>query len=151
MENHLSNNEDEDNRRNGKSAKTLRTSSGSFELLTPRDREGSFEPQIVKKRQTSLHPELEIKILSMFASGMGYKDITSYVEDIYDHKISAAEISSITDKLLPVINEWRSRPLQAVYPIVFMDGMFFKIKEDGRCIIPNSITNRTNKKHYKLV
>ena len=135
MENHLSNNEgEEDNRRNGKSSKTLRTSSGSFELLTPRDREGSFEPQIVKKRQTSLHPELETKILSMFGSGMGYKDITSHVEDIYDHKISAAEISSITDKLLPVINEWRGRPLQGVYPIVFMDGMFFKVKEEGRCV-----------------
>ncbi len=105
-----------------------------FELLTPRDREGSFEPQIVKKRQTSLHPELETKILSTFASGMSYRDIASHVEEIYDHKISAAEISSITDKLLPIINEWRSRPLQSVYPIVFMDGMFFKVKEDGHCV-----------------
>ncbi|GFR09558.1 mutator family transposase [Trichonephila clavata] len=126
MESHLSNNRNEENnRRNGKNSKTLRTSSGSFELLTPRDREGSFEPQIVKKRQTNLHPELETKILSTFASGMGYRDIVSHVEEIYDHKISAAEISSITDKLLPVINEWRSPPLQSVYPIVFMDGMFF--------------------------
>ncbi|RDD33723.1 Transposase [Wolbachia endosymbiont of Cylisticus convexus] len=65
---------------------------------------------------------------------MGYRDIASHVEEIYDHKISAAEISSITDKLLPVINEWRGRPLQSVYPIVFMDGMFFKVKEDGHCI-----------------
>ena len=135
IENHLSNNRNEENnRRNGKNSKTLRTSSGSFELLTPRDREGSFEPQIVKKRQTSLHPELETKVLSMFGSGMGYRDIESYIEEIYDHKISAAEISSITDKLLPVINEWRSRTLQAVYPIVFMDGMFFKAKEDGCCV-----------------
>ncbi|APR98545.1 IS256 family transposase [Wolbachia endosymbiont of Folsomia candida] len=133
MENHLSNDEEE-NRRNGKSSKTLRTSSGSFELLTPRDREGNFEPQIVKKRQTSLDPELETKILSMFASGMGYRDITSHVEEMYDHKISTAEISNITDKLLPVINEWRSRPLQSIYPIVFMDRMFFKVKEDGRCV-----------------
>ncbi len=88
----------------------------------------------VKKRQTSLHPELETKVLNMFASGVGYRDIASYVEEIYDHKISAAEISGITDKLLPIINEWRSRPLQSVYPIVFMDGMFFKVKEDGRCV-----------------
>ncbi len=120
IENHLSAESEENNRRNGRNAKTLRTSAGSFELLTPRDREGSFEPQIVKKRQTNLHPELETKILSTFASGMGYRDIVSHVEEIYDHKISAAEISSITDKLLPVINEWRSRPLQSVYPIVFM-------------------------------
>ncbi|WP_264375829.1 IS256 family transposase [Wolbachia endosymbiont (group B) of Sphaerophoria taeniata] len=134
IENHLSSEDEENNRRNGRNSKTLNTSSGSFELFTPRDRNGSFEPQAVKKRQTNLHPELEKKILSMFASGMGYKDIASHVEEIYDHKISAAEISSITDKLLPVINEWRSRPLQSVYPIVFMDGMFFKVKEDGRCV-----------------
>ncbi|GFQ72501.1 probable transposase for insertion sequence element ISRM3-like [Trichonephila clavata] len=134
IENHLLAESEENNRRNGRNGKTLRTSAGSFELLTPRDREGSFEPQIVKKRQTNLHPELETKILSTFASGMGYRDIASHVEEIYDHKISAAEISSITDKLLPIINEWRSRPLQSVYPIVFMDGMFFKVKEDGHCV-----------------
>ncbi len=126
IENHLLAESEENNRRNGRNGKTLRTSAGSFELLTPRDREGSFEPQIVKKRQTT---ELETKILSTFASGMSYRDIASHVEEIYDHKISAAEISSITDKLLPIINEWRSRPLQSVYPIVFMDGMFFKVKE----------------------
>ncbi len=71
IENHLSAKSEENNRRNGRNAKTLRTSA---ELLTPRDREGSFEPQIVKKRQTNLHPELETKILSTFASGMGYRD-----------------------------------------------------------------------------
>lgn len=112
----------------------MRISSGSFELLTPRDRAGIFDPQIVKKRQTSLHPELETKILSMFSSGMSYKCIAAHVEEMYDHKISAAEISSITDTLLPVINEWRNRPIQSVYPIVCMDGMFFKVKEDGRCV-----------------
>lgn len=117
IESHMSAKSEENNRRNGRNAKTLRTSGGSFELLTPRDREGSFEPQIARKRQTI---ELEAKVLSTYASGMGYRDIASHVEEIYDHKISAAEISSITDKLLPVINEWRSRPLQSVYPIVFM-------------------------------
>ncbi len=105
IEHHLSTESEENNRRNGRNGKTLKTSAGSFELLTPRDREGSFEPQIVKKRQTSLHPELETKVLNMFASGVGYRDIASYVEEIYDHKISAAEISGITDKLLPIINE----------------------------------------------
>nr|CAH7764494.1 unnamed protein product [Callosobruchus chinensis] len=134
IEHHLSAGSEENNRRNGRNGKTLKTSAGSFELLTPRDREGSFEPQIVKKRQTSLHPELEAKVLSTYASGMGYRDIASHVEEMYDHKISAAEISNITDKLLPLINEWRSRPLQSVYPIVFMDGMFFKVKEDGHCV-----------------
>jgi transposase-like protein len=74
----LSAESEENNRRNGRNSKTLGTSAGSFELLTPRDREGSFEPQIVKKRQTSLHPELEAKVLSMFASGVGYNDIVSH-------------------------------------------------------------------------
>ncbi|AXI24031.1 Mutator family [Cardinium endosymbiont of Sogatella furcifera] len=134
MAHHLSNASAVHNRRNGKSCKTLRTSSGSFDLLTPRDRVGSFDPQIVKKRQTSLHPELETKILRMFSSGMSYKSIAAHIEEIYDHKVSAAEISAITDSLLPVINEWRNRPLQSVYPIVFMDGMFFKVKEDGKCV-----------------
>lgn len=134
MTHHLSSERAVTNRRNGKSCKTLRTSSGSFDLVTPRDRTGSFDPQIVKKRQTSLHPELETKILSMFSSGMSYKSIATHIEEIYDHKISAAEISAITDSLLPVINEWRNRPLQSVYPIVFMDGMFFKVKEDGKCV-----------------
>ena len=134
MAHHLSNDSTENNRRNGKSSTTLRTSSGSFDLVTPRDRTGSFDPQIVKKRQTSLHPELETKILSMFSSGMSYKSIAAHIEEIYDHKVSAAEISSITDSLLPVINEWRNRPLESVYPIVFMDGMFFKVKEDGKCV-----------------
>ena len=134
IENHLSAESVENNRRNGRNAKTLRTSAGSFELLTPRDREGSFEPHIIKQRHTSLHSELEAKVLSTFASGMGYKDISSHVGEIYDHKISAAEVSSVTDKLLPVINEWRSRTLQSVYPILFMDGMFFKVREDGHCI-----------------
>lgn len=90
IENHLSSEDEENNRRNGRNSKTLNTSSGSFELFTPRDRNGSFEPQAVKKRQTNLHPELEKKILSMFASGMGYKDISSHIEDFYDHKISEA-------------------------------------------------------------
>lgn len=68
--------------------------------------------------------------------------IASHVEEVYDHKISAAEISSITDKLLPIINEWRSRLLQSVYPIVFMDGMFFKVKEDGHCVSKYMIRHR---------
>ena len=65
---------------------------------------------------------------------MSYNDISDHIEDIYDHKISAATISSITDKLLPAINEWRSRPLQSIYPIIFMDGIFFKLREEGSCV-----------------
>ena len=132
MENHLSNNSEENNRRNGRNSKTLHTSSGSFELFTPRDRNGSFEPQVVKKRQTNLHPELETKILSTFANGMSHKEIALHVEEMYNHKIPAAEASSIADKLLPVINEWHNRPLQSVYPIIFIDRVFFTVKEQER-------------------
>lgn len=79
MAHHLSNDSTENNRRNGKSSKTLRTSFGSFDLVTPRDRTGSFDPQIVKKCQTSLHPELETNILRMFSSGMSYKPIAAHI------------------------------------------------------------------------
>jgi putative transposase len=127
------------NRRNGKSYKTVQTESGRFELETPRDRECSFEPQVVKKRQTLVHPSLEAKVLGLFGAGMSHQDIGSHIKELYDTDISPASISAITDKLLPVINEWRGRPLQKVYPIVFLDAMFFKVKgEDGhydtRCL-----------------
>lgn len=143
LEGHLaesaSHSEGSNNRKNGKSQKTVKTDSGTFLLETPRDREGSFEPQIVKKRQTVIHPSLEPKILSLFGAGMSHQDISSHIKELYDMDISSASISAITDKLLPVINEWRSRPLQNVYPIVFLDAMFFKVKgEDGhyasRCL-----------------
>lgn len=122
------------NRRNGKMSKTVRSSVGAFELETPRDREGSFDPQIVKKRQTVLNASLDNKILGLYGLGMSYQDISSHLNEMYDFDVSPGTISAVTDKLLPVIEEWRSRPLEAVYPVVFMDGMYFKSRENGKVV-----------------
>jgi len=120
------------NRRNGKSRKTVRSmSGGSFELETGRDREGTFEPKIVPKRQLIITEELEGNVLSMYARGMGTRAISDYIREMYAMEISATEISRITDAVLPAVNEWRSRPLDAVYPFVFLDCMHYKIRHNG--------------------
>jgi len=123
------------NRRNGFNKKTIKgTSDGTFELETPRDRNGTFEPQIVKKHQTSLSDEIEKKILSMYGLGMSYRDISSHIEEIYQVSISTATISLITDKIISKVKEWQARPLQAMYPFIWLDAIHYKIKEDGRYI-----------------
>lgn len=120
------------NRRNGKTGKTLKTGSESFELLTPRDREGSFEPEIVKKRQTILNESLDNKILALYALGMSYEAISEHLAEMYGMDVSCAKISLVTDRLLPLITEWRNRPLESVYPIVFLDAMHFKVRVEGK-------------------
>ena len=122
------------NRRNGHGRKTVHSDYGAFELSTPRDRHASFAPEIVKKRQTVLTDELDSKILALYGLGMSYEDISGHVQDMYGYEASTATISAVTDKLLPVIAEWRSRPLEAVYPIVFLDAMFFKTRVDGKVV-----------------
>lgn len=134
MDSHLSTCKEDGqaNRRNGKLKKTMKTGTGSFELETPRDRDGSFEPELVKKRQTVLNESLDNKILSLYAAGMSYETITEHLKDMYGLDVSPAKISLITDKLMPVITEWRNRPLNAVYPIVFLDAIHFKVREEGK-------------------
>lgn len=134
MDAHLSECKDQGqvNRRNGKLKKTMKTGTGPFELETPRDREGSFEPEIVKKRQTVLNESLDNKVLSLYAIGMSYEAIAEHLAEMYGLEVSSAKISLITDKLLPTITEWRNRPLEAVYPIVFLDAMHFKIRDEGK-------------------
>jgi len=134
MDAHLSacKTQEQSNRRNGKLKKTLKTATGAFELETPRDREGSFEPEIVKKRQTVLNESLDNKVLSLYALGMSYEAIAEHLAEMYGLDVSASKISLITDKLIPVITQWRHRPLEAVYPIVFLDAMHFKVREDGK-------------------
>lgn len=120
------------NRRNGKISKTVKAESGTFELETPRDRAGSFEPEIVKKRQTILNESLDNKILSLYAIGMSYEAICEHLAEMYGLEVSSSKISLITDKLLPMISEWRNRSLESVYPIVFLDAMHFKVRVDGK-------------------
>lgn len=126
--------QEQSNRRNGRLKKTVKTGSNAFELETPRDREGSFEPEIVKKRQTVLNESLDNKVLALYGLGMSYEAISTHLSEMYDLDVSTGKISLITDKLLPVITEWRNRPLEAVYPIVFLDAMFFKIREEGKVV-----------------
>lgn len=134
MDSHLSDCKLENlqNRRNGKLTKTIKTDTGSFELATPRDRDSSFEPEIVKKRQTVLNESLDNKILSLYALGMSYEAIGDHLTEMYGLEVSPAKISQITDRLIPVITEWRNRPLETVYPIVFLDAMHFKVRVDGK-------------------
>lgn len=126
--------EEQDNRRNGKTAKKMKSSSGDFELLTPRDRNGDFEPRLVKKRQTILTDDLDKKILNLYMNGMSYADIRANLEEIYHVDISDAAISRITDRLLSELEEWRSRPLESVYTILFLDAIHFKVRQEGRVV-----------------
>ena len=123
------------NRRNGFNSKTIKgTSDGNFELDTPRDRNGTFEPQIVKKHQTTISDEIEEKILSMYGLGMSYTDISSHIEEIYQVSISTATISAITDKIISKVKEWQSRPLDSIYPFVWLDAIHYKIKDGGKYV-----------------
>ena len=124
----------EANRRNGRMRKEVRSMSGGvFDLETPRDRTGTFEPQIVEKRQVFLGESLERKVLLMYAHGMSYEGISQELYQIYGIEASAAFISSVTDKVLPMMEQWRRRPLEGVYSFVFLDAMHFRIRgDDGR-------------------
>ncbi len=124
----------EPNRKNGSSAKTVKSSSGTFELNTPRDRTGSFEPQLLKKNQTKLTDEIDSKILSMFALGMSYSDMRQHVGEMYGLEVSQATISSITDRLIPEMKEWQQRPLDEVYSFVWLDAIHYKVKDNGRYV-----------------
>lgn len=119
------------NRRNGRQSKTVKTQYGSVDLQSSRDRSGSFEPQIVKKRQTTLGEGLDNKIISMYSRGMSYDDIQTHLEDLYGLEMSKGALSQITDKVLPVLDQWRNRPLDAVYSIVWMDALVYKVRHEG--------------------
>ena len=121
-------NKDGENSRNGYSKKTLKTSFGETEIKVPRDRDGEFEPQLVKKNQTTLTGDIEEKILSMYAKGMTTSDIEAHIQDIYGLECSDSTISRITDKILPVVREWQSRPLEEIYAVVFMDAIHFQVR-----------------------
>jgi putative transposase len=109
------------NRKNGKGKKQLKTSSGTIEVTTPRDRSGNFEPEIVKKRETILAESLEEKILGLYSLGTSLRDISAHIKETYDTEISAGTLSSITDKIIPLVKEWQQRPLEALYCIVWLD------------------------------
>jgi len=121
------------NSRNGFGRKTVSSEWGESEISVPRDRNGTFEPQAIEKRQTRTD-DIETRILAMYAKGMSTRDIEDHLRDIYGVEASASLISRITDKIMPAVTEWQSRPLDAIYPIVFLDGIVFKVRKDSRVI-----------------
>ncbi|WP_256384030.1 IS256 family transposase [Photobacterium toruni] len=121
------------NYRNGSSTKTLKTEDGQFELDTPRDREGSFEPQLVKKNQTRF-TSMDDKILSLYARGMTTRDIVDSFKEMYNADISPTLISKVTNAVIDEVNEWQNRPLDSLYPIVYLDCIVVKIRQDNRVI-----------------
>lgn len=131
MSAHLSE-EPEKNKRNGKGKKTLKTNIGEIAITTPTDRNSSFEPSIVKKRQTILADNLSEKIIGLYGLGMSLRDISSHIEEMYDMSISHTVLSEITDRIIPDIKAWQSRPLESLYCIVWLDAMHYKVRVNGK-------------------
>ena len=117
--------------RNGTKQKKIRGKFGETEISVPQDRDGSFEPQVVKKRKKDVSG-IEDKIVSMYAKGMTTRQISEIVDDIYGFEASEGMISDVTDRLLPQIEEWQNRPLDDVYPIVFIDAIHFSVRDNGQ-------------------
>ena len=115
--------------RNGTKPKILRSTYGKIPINVPQDRDGDFEPRIVQKRKKDIS-EIERKIIAMSAKGMTTRQISSMIEDIYGFEVSESMVTSVTNKILPQIEEWQNRPLSAVYPIVFIDAIHFSVRDE---------------------
>ena len=123
-------NKQTENSRNGHSAKTVQGSMGEVELQIPRDRQGKFEPQIVKKHQTDVSA-IEDKIIFLYSQGVSTRDIQKTMREMYGIEVDDSRVSKITDKILPLINEWQERPLQSVYAMVILDAVHYNVRESG--------------------
>lgn len=121
------------NARNGYTQKTVITGDGPLELRTPRDRDGSFEPQLVKKNQTRI-TGMDNRILSLYAKGMTTREIAAAFKELYDADVSPTLVSKVTDAVMEQVTEWQNRPLDAVYPIVYLDCIILKVRQDSRVI-----------------
>lgn len=123
--------ERENNRRNGHTRKNLKSSLGAFEVSTPRDRNATFEPQTIPKRQRVVSEDIDRKILALYGLGMSYGDIQSHLKDLYGVELSDGTLTAITDRIIPEIKEWQNRPLESVYPVIWLDAMHFKVRQEG--------------------
>lgn len=132
-EKHSSEGDNSGNNRNGFNQKKLKTRFGDTKLQVPRDRNGEFEPKIIGKYQTTAN-QLEDQIIAMYAKGMSTRDIEDHMKEIYGINVSASMVSKVTDRILPMINEWQNRPLDRIYPIVFLDAIHFKVRKDNRVV-----------------
>ena len=134
MDDHLgyqkSERSDSDDYRNGYKSKRVNSSYGSMDIDVPQDRKSTFEPQVVKKRQKDIS-DIDQKIISMYAKGMTTRQISETIEDIYGFETSEGFISDVTDKILPQIEEWQNRPLNEVYPILYIDAIHYSVRDNG--------------------
>jgi transposase-like protein len=121
------------NSRNGKTSKTVKTTLGEIDLEIPRDRNGSFEPVLIPKRSRKVEA-IEDMIISLYARGMTVRDIEAQIREMYGCNISDATISNVTSKVQTLITEWQSRPLSSMYFVVWMDGIVFKVRQNGKVI-----------------
>jgi putative transposase len=122
---------DTPNRRNGKMGKKVKTGFGTIDVNTPRDRNSSFGPEILPKRQTTLGASLDHKVISLYGIGMSYADICAHLEELYGVTTSPATLSAITDRVIDEVKVWQGRPLESVYPFVWLDAIHYKVKENG--------------------
>lgn len=120
------------NKRNGRISKRVLSDAGPLDISTPRDRNGDFEPELIRKRERELSSGLDDQILALYAQGNSIEDVRRLLEDIYGVNISSGRISQITDKVLPQIQDWRTRSLQSFYPIVYLDAIHFKVRHEGK-------------------
>ena len=134
MDDHLgyekSERSDNDDYRNGYKRKQVNSRYGSMEIEVPQDRKSTFEPQVVKKRQKDIS-DIDQKIISMYAKGMTTRQISETIEDIYGFETSESFISDVTDKILPQIEDWQNRPLDEVYPILYIDAIHYSVRDNG--------------------
>ena len=134
MDDHLgyqkSERSDSDDYRNGYKSKRVNSSYGSMDIDVPQDRKSTFEPQVVKKRQKDIS-DIDQKIISMYAKGMTTRQISETIEDIYGFETSEGFISDVTDKILPQIENWQNRPLDEVYPILYIDAIHYSVRDNG--------------------
>lgn len=128
------------NNRNGHSKKTLKDDQGQYEIQVPRDRQGTFEPQLVPKRQSRM-PSFDEKVISLYGRGMTVREIQGHLEELYGTSVSPALISSVTDAVLDEVRAWQARPLSAVYPIVYLDALFVKVRdvEQGGRVVKKAV------------
>ena len=119
------------NSRNGSYPRKVRTSTGEIEVEVPRDRKGEYEPQILKKHQGTSN-ELEEKVVAMYAKGMTTRDIEDHLRDMYGVEASASTISTITNKVMPLVEEWQNRSLDAIYPIVYLDAIHYRLRKEHK-------------------
>lgn len=122
------------NRRNGHTAKVVKTLQGPLPIRVPRDRDGSFSPHLLAKRETTLGAALDHKVLALYGLGLSYEAIRAHLAELYQLDVSCATLSTLTDQVLPLLESWRARPLASCYAYLWLDAIHFKVREDGKVV-----------------